>query len=99
MRGFLRVWQELDLTDIEKHLIVVGELSSECFACHKIGIDSKSKQCPCCGISFKYTGFRRKDQINYLRKVRQENPAMIFIDFDDFKKALNKRDAKKLLDL
>ena len=58
MRGFLRVWQECDLQDIEKYLIVVGELSSECFACHKVGID-----------------------------------------FEDFKKSIGKRDARKLLDI
>ncbi|MFH1318573.1 MAG: hypothetical protein ABIH71_06115 [Candidatus Omnitrophota bacterium] len=47
---------------------------------------------------FKYTGFRRKDPINYLRRVKDEDPGMVFIDFDDFKKATNKRDAKNLLD-
>ena len=99
MKGILRAWQELDLKDIEKHLIVVGELSSECFSCHKIGIDSRVKECPHCQTNFKYMGFRRKTTVNYLRKMWEEFSQVILIDFDDFKKAVGKRDARKLLDI
>lgn len=35
MKSLLRVWQECDLKDIDKHLIVAGELSSECFIAAK----------------------------------------------------------------
>ena len=99
MRGFLRVWQECDLQDIEKYLIVVGELSSECFACHKVGIERKAQNCPNCGVYFKYMGFRRKLQMSYLRKMKEEFPQLVFIDFEDFKKSIGKRDARKLLDI
>lgn len=99
MRSFVRVWKELELLDIEKHLIVVGELSAECFSCHKVGINSQSATCPNCGVGFKYMGFRRIVRPAYLAKVRQENPAIIFIDFEDFKKSLGKRDARNLLDI
>lgn len=99
MKGFLRVWKELDLRDIEKHLIVVGELSSECFSCHKVGLDLKVKSCPNCGVNFKYMGFRRKVQMGFLYKVREEWPEIVFIDFEDFKKALGKRDARKILNI
>ena len=99
MKNFVRVWEELDLADIEKHLIVVGDLSAECFGCHKVGIDSKARACPDCSAIFKYIGFRRKVQISYLRKVRDERPRIVIIDFDDFKRSLAKRDARKLLDI
>lgn len=99
MRSLLRVWKELDLDDIKNSLIVVGELSSECFVCHKVGIDSKSVQCSNCGVHFKYMGFRRKLEVNYLRKMKDELPHMVMIDFDDFKKATGKDAARKLLDL
>jgi hypothetical protein len=99
MRYHIRVWEELDLADVEKHLIVVGDLSAECFCCHKVGLDSQAKACPGCSALFKYMGFRRKVQASYLQKVRESNPRIIFIDFDDFKKVLGKRDARKLLDL
>lgn len=99
MKYYIRAWEELDLADIEKHLIVVGDLSSECFSCHKVGIDSKARACPGCLAIFKYLGFRRKVQASYLQKVREERPRIVIIDFDDFKKALGKRDARKLLDI
>lgn len=99
MRSFVRAWEELDLADIEKHLIVIGDLSAECFCCHKVGINSQARACPDCSAIFKYIGFRRKVQTGYLQKVRQERPRIIIIDFDDFKKSRGKRDARKLLDL
>lgn len=99
VKSFVRVWEDLDLVDVEKHLIVVGDLSAECFCCHKLGIDSKARACPDCSAIFKYIGFRRKIQIFYLRKVKEERPRIVIIDFDDFKKSLGKRDARKLLDI
>ena len=99
VKSFTRVWEEIDLADVEKHLLVVGDLSAECFGCHKLGIDSKARACPDCSAIFKYIGFRRKLQISYLRKVREERPRIVIIDFDDFKKSTGKRDARKLLDL
>ncbi|MDD5195402.1 MAG: hypothetical protein PHQ96_07025 [Candidatus Omnitrophica bacterium] len=99
MRGFLRVWQELDLDDIEKHLIVVGELSSDCFSCHTVGIDSKAHTCPSCGTVFKYMGFRRHAEGGYVHKMKEALPHLTFIDFEDFKKLIGKREARKLLDI
>ena len=99
MKGFIRVWKELDLADIEKHLIVAGDLSSECFSCHKVGIDLHAKICPNCGVGFKYIGFRRKLKFSYLKKVKEELDYMTFIDFEDFKKSIGKRDVRKLLDI
>jgi Zn finger protein HypA/HybF involved in hydrogenase expression len=99
MKGLLRVWNELDLADIEKYLIVVGELSSECFSCHKIDLELKAQRCPNCGTYFKYMGFRRKVQISFLKKVKEELSYLILIDFDDFKKATGSRDARKILDI
>jgi len=99
VKGFLRIWKELDLQEIEKSLIVVGELSSECFSCHKLGIELKTRTCPNCGTFFKYMSFRRKVQPNFLKKLKEEQPRLILIDFDDFKRVLGKRDARKLLDI
>jgi len=99
MKSFLRFWQEFDLVDIEKHLIVIGELSAECFACHKVGIDRKSKLCPACNANFKYMGFRRKIRIPHLRETKEEFVNITFIDFEDFKKSLGKRNARNLLDI
>ena len=47
MSIFLRVWQEVDLKDIEKRLLIIGELSGECFHCHdfkKIGFKNEARK-------------------------------------------------------
>ncbi|MBN3040994.1 MAG: hypothetical protein JW867_07685 [Candidatus Omnitrophica bacterium] len=99
MKGFIRQWNEFELKDIESGMIVVGELSSECYNCHEVGIDKKARACPKCKTFFKYMGFRRKLQIPFLKKIKEEHPSLILIDFDDFKKALGQREARKLLDI
>tara|TARA_B100000315_G_C14570565_1_gene585248 strand:- start:1042 stop:1341 length:300 start_codon:yes stop_codon:yes gene_type:complete len=98
MKDFIRQWKEVDLKEIEQSLIVVGELQAECYSCHEIGIDKKAIQCPKCGAYFKYMGFRRKLQVSYLRQMVEAFPYLNLIDFDDFKKSIGKRDARKLLD-
>jgi predicted RNA-binding Zn-ribbon protein involved in translation (DUF1610 family) len=99
MGELLRVWRRFDLKEVEKHLLVVGELSSECFSCHKVGIDLTSRECPNCGVIFKYMGFRRKINANYLSKIKREYPEVALIDFEDFKRALGKKEARKILDI
>jgi len=99
MKKFIRVWRELDLKDIEKFLIVIGELSAECYACHKLGIDVTACACPACNAYFKYIAFRRKLEPSHLKRFREMFPEREIIDFDDFKKVVGKRNAHKLLDL
>lgn len=100
MSTFVRVWKELDLVDVEKHLLVMGELTAECFACHHIGLKADTVQCPECGAAFKYMGFRRsRVDAKYLAKLKEELPYLTFIDFEDFKKGIGKSSARKLLDL
>ncbi|MBN2483798.1 MAG: hypothetical protein JXD21_06335 [Candidatus Omnitrophica bacterium] len=99
MKAFLRIWQEADIKDIEQHLMVVGELSAECYHCHAIGLDLNLDACPQCRAFFKYVGFRRKVDANVLIRFCQKHPRCSFIDFEDFKKALSKDGARKLLDM
>ncbi len=97
VKYFLRVWEELDLEEIKNHLLVIGELSGECFSCHKVGIKIEEKRCPQCRKEFKYIGFRRKINSSSIAKFRKIYPEVKFIDFEDFKKALFKKEAKKIL--
>lgn len=98
MKTFLRVWHERDLKNIEEHLFVLGELSGECYKCHTIGIELRDT-CPACHTTFKYIGFRRKITLHYVAKFKEQHPHLECIDFDDFKKALSKKEARKLLDI
>ncbi|MFO8053253.1 MAG: hypothetical protein R6U54_04790 [Candidatus Omnitrophota bacterium] len=96
---YLRVWKDLNLADIKKHLLVVGELSAECFNCHELGINSASRSCPNCGTVFKYIGFRRKIRGQDFKSFSQERTGVKLIDFFDFKKAISKKGARDFLDI
>ncbi len=96
--NFLRVWQKIDTKDIEQHLLVLGELSAECYRCHAIGLKVEAASCPECKAFFKYVGFRRRVDSGVLARFQAQHPRAVFIDFDDFKKALSKDGARKLLE-
>lgn len=50
----IRVWRELDVEDLGRHLLIIGELSAECAHCKAIGINYKeAKQCPQCQAIFR----------------------------------------------
>lgn len=97
MEDFLRIWMKLNLEEVKNHLLVIGELSGECFSCHKVGIKNEEKECPQCGRKFKYIGFRRKVDASLIKKFKEIHPEMTFIDFEDFKKVFSKKEAKKIL--
>ena len=97
MEDFLRIWMKLDLEEIKNHLLVVGELSGECFSCHKVGIKIGEKKCPQCKKEFKYIGFRRKADAFLVRKFKKLYSEAEFIDFGDFKKAFSKKEVKRIL--
>ena len=99
MESYLRVWKKLDLVKIQKHLFVIGELTGECFACHHLGIEMSAARCPACMAPFRYIGFRRKIDVHGIQRFKKSFPDALFIDFDDFKKALDKSEARKLLDM
>ena len=99
MKSFLRIWQEVDLEEVTNNLFVMGELSGECFSCHKVGISGKAMQCPDCKKEFKYVAFRRRIDVNSIKRFKAMYPQAYLIEFEDFKKALSTKHARKLLDI
>lgn len=93
---YLRLWKSFDLEDTAKQLLVVGELSAECFNCHELGIESRSRSCPKCGVFFRYVGFRRKVRAQDLKNFKEALPQAELIDFSDFKDALKKKEARDI---
>lgn len=93
MAEFIRVWKEFDLGDISEHLLIVGDVTGDCSKCRALGIDySDAKECPECGTHFKYIATRT----GHTPKIKQRRPDLIFIDFDDYRKATGKLKARKL---
>lgn len=93
MAEFVRVWKEFDIQDISEHLLVVGDITGDCSKCRELGIDySNAKSCPKCETHFKYIACRTRE----IKKITKKRPDLIFIDFEDYKKALGKIKARNL---
>ncbi len=83
MNELIRVWKEVDIKDIESHLLIVGLTSADCSNCRELGINySTATSCQKCGTDFKYIASRGKE----IRKIKEKRPDLIFIDLEDYKK-------------
>ena len=86
-KRFIRVWNELDIKDISKHLIIIGELMGSCANCSHIGLDPYLDVCPKCKTEFEYATFTsEKDRGAQFVKMRNQIPKKVFIDYSDFKR-------------
>jgi len=98
MSVFIRTWEKADIKDIQQHMLVIGELSAECYNCHHVGLKPSATACPQCQAHFKYISFRRNIDGSSISRFREMHPRVKIIDFHDFKKSLSKDAARKLLD-
>jgi ribosomal protein L32 len=99
-RGWIRTWIEGDIHDIESHIVIAGDLTSDCGSCKEIGLDIlKHRSCPHCGTPFKYVtsrlvGGAAPERYAILKRIHSKCPDLIFIDYDDYKKLTAKSKAE-----
>ncbi len=97
---FVRTAQEHDLETLTRHLIVVGELMGECFACRHVGIDyGREKYCPACRTDFRYIASRRKASDNkgaLLARLAQKRPDLTYVEYQDIKDVTDRRKARDI---
>jgi len=97
---WIRTWIEKDLQDIEQHILIVGELSSDCGKCREIGLDVlKHRSCPSCGTLFKYVttrlaGSASPERFTVMKRVRAKCPDLLFVEYDDYKKHTSRSKAE-----
>lgn len=97
---FLRTYQPYDLEDVEKHLLIVGDVSADCASCRQLGLDPvTTKQCPQCGTIFKYLTSRRLEEhagerFAFARKMSQKRPDLVLLDYSDYTKCLGQKKAR-----
>ncbi len=100
MRVFLRTFQEYDIEEVAKHLLIMGDLSGDCASCRELGIDTyTAKNCPHCGTPFKYLTSRRLEsqpgeRFQFARRMREKRPDLIIIDYTDYSKTLGQKKAR-----
>lgn len=72
----------------------MGVSSGDCAKCREPGIDySRVKTCLKCGTDFKYVATRTGEA----RKINNKRLDLIFIELEDYKKALGKTMARDSL--
>ncbi|MCP4650613.1 MAG: hypothetical protein GY853_11115 [PVC group bacterium] len=99
--AMIRVWKEMDINEIKKHMLSAGELSANCDNCQQLGIDfMKEPICPNCGTGFKYITFRKKDskreELFAIGRINKNRPDLIILDYEDIKRACGKSKAQDI---
>lgn len=96
----IRVWKEFDLQEIQKHLVIVDDISGYCPQCKKIGIPIQDlAKCPSCGAEFKYMSTQQKQRagdFSFVMSLCKKLPHLILIDYDDYLRSTSKKKAETL---
>ncbi len=97
---FIRIWTEVDIRNIESHIIVVDDKFGFCPGCREIGIKLEGlKACPKCGREFKYVTARESKGARgheMIARTRRKLPDMSFVDYDDYERLTGKKKAESL---
>ncbi|MEW6009261.1 MAG: hypothetical protein AB1629_06485 [Candidatus Omnitrophota bacterium] len=93
----IRTWKYYDINEIKAHLVIVGQLSGDCANCKAIGIDYlTAKTCPQCKAEFKFIATRQSNTPHHLlKRIQVQRPELEFIDYSDFKLAVDRNKARE----
>lgn len=100
MSPYIRIWQNCDIQEITKHLLVVGDITADCASCRELGIDYvQTKTCPKCGTTFRFiasrnTGPMDKARGGTVKRIKDRRPDLTFIDYGDYKEMTGKEQAR-----
>lgn len=102
-KDWMRCWKQFSVDEIKKSLIIIGDLTADCYACKEVGLRYDSIQtCPNCGVTFRFVSSRQAagnapTRYRDVQRITSRRPDLTFIDFDDFKKLTGKSQAYELL--
>jgi len=100
MSFYIRVWQACDVTEITKHLLIVGDVTADCAGCRELGIEyAQVRNCPKCGTDFRFisarnAGIMDKNRGGTVKRIKERRPDLTFIDYDDYKQITGKQQAR-----
>jgi len=89
------------LEEVEKHLLILGDLTGDCAACRQLGISYlEARECPHCKTSFKYVTSRRLEthpgeRFQIASRLRDKRPDLVFIDYEDYKRTQGRKKARE----
>jgi len=96
--SYIRIWKDLDVQEVKKHLLVWGMLNGDCGNCKYVGLPLEAKVCPSCKTEFKYLALRNKSTPSYVEKIIKKRPDLLVIDWQDFSFQYSRKEAKKFLE-
>ena len=100
MSFYVRVWQPMNVEEVTKHLLVVGDITADCANCRELGIEyAKVKVCPKCGNQFHFITARtavagHRDRGGTVKRIKERRPDLTFIDYEDYKEITGKQNAR-----
>ncbi|MBI3394874.1 MAG: hypothetical protein HY042_03485 [Spirochaetia bacterium] len=87
----IRIWTNLDVDEVRKHLLYIDDLYGTCGSCKQLGLNYlKDKTCPKCGATFTYLATTLKkpaDTAKILARLTAEGLPFKLIDREDFERA------------
>ena len=97
---YLRIWNNVDITEIENNIVTIDDKFGFCPGCKEMGIKLDNlKDCPNCGREFKYMTSREAKGANghiFVKRAFTKLPDLIFVDFDDYERVTSKKKAEDL---
>ena len=100
MKKSVRVWNLLDIEEVNKHLVIVDEIDATCNNCKQLGLRFPDNQrCPSCDTEFKYcctSSGSIQLATRILQKIKAANSACLLLDKEDYNKAKAKADINDL---
>ncbi len=92
------MFHHLEFDEIKAHLLEYGVLSGICSKCKEINIKLDAQACPKCATLFKYIAFQNvKEHLPKILRIKDERPAIQFIDYQDFKRIEGEQRAREIL--
>ena len=99
---YMRIWQEINIEDIQNHIIMVEDKYGHCPGCKQIGIELKDlKNCPGCGRTFKYATSKdaKSGKVEIVGRTIKKLPELTFVDYDDYERVTGKKKAESLFNI
>lgn len=99
-KDYLRTFQLFDIDSVQKHLLMMGDLTADCASCRALGINPyEAQSCPECGTPFKYITSRRLEshsgeRFQFARRMQEKRPDLVIIDYGDYTRILGKKKAR-----
>lgn len=98
---FVRMWRPVDLEQIQKHLLLLGDTAADCASCRMLGLNPWTVgKCPQCGTQFQYIASRRinahpGERFHLIRRLCDQRPDLQMIDYEDYQKAVGAKSARE----